>query len=132
MAQRGNEIRVGIMLMFCIAVLVVGILWLSGATLGDDRYAFDVMFREIGGLNPGDKVTVAGLEVGSVASLALEDGGYVRVGLSVAPDVRIPADSRVTIGSYGFLGAKHVGVRPGRAQSTSNPAARSWERTRRA
>jgi len=113
MARRGNETRVGIMLTICIVLLVVGILWLSGATLGDDRYTFDVMFREVGGLNPGDKVTVAGLEAGNVSDLALEEGGLVRVGLSVEPDIVIPVDSRIGVGSYGFLGAKHVGVRPG-------------------
>ncbi len=113
MAQRGNEIRVGIMLTICIVVLVVGILWLSGATFSDERYTFDVMFREVGGLNPGDKVTVAGLEAGDISSLTLEEGGFVRAALSVEPNILIPVDSRIAVGSYGFLGAKHVGVRPG-------------------
>jgi len=113
MAQRGNEIRVGIMLTICIVLLVVGILWLSGATFSDERYTFDVMFREVGGLNSGDKVTVAGLEAGSVSSLTLVEDGYVRASLSVEPDILIPVDSRIAIGSYGFLGARHVGVRPG-------------------
>jgi phospholipid/cholesterol/gamma-HCH transport system substrate-binding protein len=113
MAERGNEIRVGIMLTICIVVLVVGILWLSGAKFSDRRYAFDVVFQEVGGLNSGDKVTVAGLEAGEVSSLELCEGGSVCVALSVEPTVRIPVDSRFTIGSYGFLGSKHVAVRPG-------------------
>ncbi len=121
MAQRGNEVRVGIMLTICIVLLVVGILWLSGATFSDDRYTFDVMFREVGGLNPGDKVTVAGLEAGSVSSLTLVEDGYVRASVSVEPDILIPVDSEIVVGSYGFLGAKHVGVRPGTSSVHIDP-----------
>ncbi len=121
MARRANETRVGIMLTVCIALLIVGILWLSGVQLGDERYEFDVMFREVGGLNPGDKITVAGLEAGNVSDLALEDEGMVRVGLSVERDIRIPVDSRIVVGSYGFLGSKHVGVRLGSSAEYIEP-----------
>ncbi len=113
MAGHANEVRVGIALTVALLVLVVGILWLSGATFGEGTYSFGILFTEVGGLGVTDKVTVAGVEAGNVSAFALSNQGRVVVDVRVKRSINIPVDSRITIGSYGFLGAKHVNVRPG-------------------
>ncbi len=113
MTGHANEVRVGIALTVALVVLVVGILWLSGASFGERTYSFGIVFREVSGLGVTDKVTVAGVEAGSVSGFALSNQGRVVVDVRVKTSINIPVDSRITIGSYGLLGAKHVSVRPG-------------------
>jgi len=113
MTGHANEVRVGIALTVALLVLVVGILWLSGASFGEETYSFGIVFTEVGGLGVTDKVTVAGVEAGNVSAFALSNQGRVVVDVRVKRSISIPVDSRITIGSYGFLGAKHVNVRPG-------------------
>ena len=113
MTGHANEVRVGIALTVALVVLVAGILWLSGASFGERTYSFGIVFREVGGLGVTDKVTVAGVEAGSVSGFALSNQGRVVVDVRVKTSINIPVDSRITIGSYGFLGAKHVSVRAG-------------------
>lgn len=122
MTNQTNEVRVGLTLVLAMLVLVVGILWLGGFSIRDDAYELVVLFREVGGLNPTDKVTVAGLEAGEVVSLELVEGDVV-VGIRVDKDIRIPADSRFSVSAYGFLGAKHVAVRPGTSNVYMEPGA---------
>lgn len=122
MTNQTNEVRVGLTLVLAMLVLVVGILWLGGFSMRDDAYELVVLFREVGGLNPTDKVTVAGLEAGEVVSLELVAGDVV-VGIRVRNDILIPVDSRFSVSAYGFLGAKHVAVRPGTSNVYFEPGA---------
>ncbi len=123
MTGHANEVRVGLALTVALALLVVGILWLSGANFGDETYTFGIIFSEVGGLRATDKVTVAGLEAGDVSELTISARGTVLVDVRVKVGINIPIDSRITIGSYGFLGAKHVNVRPGTSAVYIEPGA---------
>ncbi len=123
MTEHGNELRVGITLAIAGAVLVIGILWLGEFQFGDARYHLSVVFPEVAGLVPGDKVTVAGLAAGEVVTLDLE-GSVVVVDIEVDNDIRIPVDSRISVASYGLIGAKIVAVRPGKAAEHLEPGSR--------
>ncbi len=112
MTEHGSELRVGITLTIAGAALVFGILWLSDVQFGDERYELSIVFPEVAGLVPGDKVTVAGLDAGEIISLDLE-GNQVVVKVEIDPDIKIPDDSRISVASYGLIGAKVVAVRPG-------------------
>jgi phospholipid/cholesterol/gamma-HCH transport system substrate-binding protein len=112
MNERASELRVGVTLTVAGLALILGILWLGGLQLGERRYPISVVFAEVGGLAPGDRVTVAGLEAGEVTDLGLVDG-RVLVDIEVDNAVRLPVDSRITVSSYGLIGAKTVAVRPG-------------------
>ena len=112
MADRSSEFRVGITLSIAGAILILGILWLGGMKLGEERYGIGIVFNEIGGLGAGDRVTVAGLEAGEVLSLELLNG-RVLVDIEIDSDIRIPVDSRISVASYGLIGAKSVAIKPG-------------------
>lgn len=122
MAEQGNEYRVGVTLAVAGVVLVVGILWLGGVKFGDDRYEIGVVFTEVAGLAPGDKVTMAGLEAGEVLDLKLANG-KVLADLEIDEDIRIPIDSRISVASYGLIGAKNVSIRPGVSDTYIQPGA---------
>jgi phospholipid/cholesterol/gamma-HCH transport system substrate-binding protein len=123
MAREKNEIRVGVTLLVAAIVLILGILWLGGFKLRDERYEVSVVFPEVGGLAPGDKVTVAGLESGEVISLGL-DQGIVLVNIKIEPSIKIPVDSRASVSSYGLIGAKSVAFRPGKSGEYLQPGAK--------
>lgn len=123
MARQTNELRVGVTLMVAAIVLILGILWLGGFKLQDRRYEVSVVFPEVGGLAPGDKVTVAGLDSGEVISLGL-DQGIVLVNIKVEPNIKIPVDSRASVSSYGLIGAKSVAFRPGKSAEYLQPGAK--------
>ena len=113
MTEHSNEMRVGITLTVAGLLLVVGILWLGGFTFGENRYGFSIMFTEVSGLIVGDKVTVAGLDAGEIISLQLAPFGKVIAEVEVDSDIRIPLDSRISVASYGLIGAKVISVIPG-------------------
>ncbi len=113
MTEHANEVRVGITLTVAGLLLVVGILWLGGFSFGESRYGFSIMFTEVSGLVAGDKVTVAGLDAGEIISLQLAPFGKVIAEVEVDNDIRIPIDSRISVASYGLIGAKVISVRPG-------------------
>jgi phospholipid/cholesterol/gamma-HCH transport system substrate-binding protein len=122
MTEHRNELRVGITLALAGVALVVGVLWLSNFQLGSERYGVNVVFEEVAGLVPGDKVTVAGLDAGEVVSLEL-DGGKVMAAVELDPNIRIPVDSRISVASYGLIGAKVVSIRPGSSAEYIAPGA---------
>jgi phospholipid/cholesterol/gamma-HCH transport system substrate-binding protein len=122
MTERGNELRVGVTLTVAAAVLILGVLWLGGFKLGEERYGFSIVFPEVSGLVAGDKVTVAGIPAGEVLGLQLVDGRVV-ADISVDSEIRIPVDSRIAVASYGLIGAKNIAVRPGVSDEFIQPGA---------
>ncbi len=121
MTEHGNEVRVGVTLTIAGVLLVAGILWLGGFTFGESRYTFSIMFTEVAGLVAGDKVTVAGLDAGEVLSLQLAPFGKVVAEVEVDNQIKIPVDSRMTVASYGLIGAKVVSIRPGGSEIHIEP-----------
>jgi phospholipid/cholesterol/gamma-HCH transport system substrate-binding protein len=113
MTEHANEVKVGITLTVAGLLLVAGILWLGGFSFGESRYGFSIMFTDVSGLVAGDKVTVAGLDAGEIISLQLAPFGKVIAEVEVDNDIRIPVDSRISVASYGLIGAKVISVIPG-------------------
>jgi phospholipid/cholesterol/gamma-HCH transport system substrate-binding protein len=122
MTEHGNELRVGVTLTVAAAALILGVLWLGGFQLGEERYDFSIVFPEVSGLVAGDKVTVAGIPAGEVLGLQLVDGRVV-ADVSVDRKIRIPVDSRISVASYGLIGAKNIAVRPGASDEFIEPGA---------
>ena len=67
-------------------------------------------FADTGGINPGDKVEIAGVDVGLVRSLAIR-GNTVAVGFTLAGRT-IGSQSRVAIRTDTILGRKNMQIEP--------------------
>lgn len=78
----------------------------------DDGYRLHVGFDSIGGLKPKSKVRYAGVDVGYVESIALEEG-RARVTINLDPNIKIPGNARFLIGSSGLMGDKFVAISGG-------------------
>jgi phospholipid/cholesterol/gamma-HCH transport system substrate-binding protein len=79
-------------------------------------YELTAVFSTVGGLAPGSDVRISGIKVGTVQSSRLDPGSYnAVVVLTVAEDVRLPADTLAVVASEGVLGGRYLELRPGRS-----------------
>ena len=70
-------------------------------------------FDQIGGLKPRAPVSIAGVTVGQVRDITLDDRLRARVTLDVEKNLQLPVDSSAAIHTQGLLGDQYVAVEPG-------------------
>lgn len=77
-------------------------------------YQVSARFLSVGGLSNGADVRIAGVKVGTVTALTLDQEDYLaRVMLNIEEGIRLPDDTAVSITSEGLLGNKYVDLKPG-------------------
>lgn len=114
-SEHGAELKVGALVLVAILVLIGGIVWITGADIGGERFRFYVLSPEASQVSEGSRVYLHGVDVGSVRGVQLADRGVV-LSLEVSSDVTVPADSRAQIAPSGFLGTQMVTLVPGGAE----------------
>ncbi|HKK08432.1 MAG TPA: MlaD family protein, partial [Gemmatimonadota bacterium] len=110
--QHRAELQVGALVLLSIVVLVWGVIWITSSGIGGGGFSFHVFTPDAQQVTAGDRVFLHGVDVGSVEHVGLGEGGVV-LDLSVSPQVSIPADSKASIQSAGFLGSQNVVLQPG-------------------
>ena len=118
----GKKLRVGV---FVLVALVVGIgmVYALGARarLFEARYTVHADFSEVGGLNEGATVRLAGVQIGRVKAVNLpsEPGGKVRVDLAIAKQFanRVRKNSVARIETQGLPGDRIVEITVGTADA---------------
>jgi phospholipid/cholesterol/gamma-HCH transport system substrate-binding protein len=108
------ETKVG--LFFTGTIVLLGILIfrsekleIGGKRNQSERFTF---FDQVAGLNLQSAVRIAGVKVGDVRTITLENG-KARVVLGLSNDVPVYGDANVSLGSIGILGEKFVDLDPG-------------------
>jgi phospholipid/cholesterol/gamma-HCH transport system substrate-binding protein len=91
------------------------------ARLFEARYTISAEFTEVGGLQEGATVRLAGVQIGRVSKVELppQPGGKVRVEMRIARQFadRIRKDSEARIQTQGLLGDRIVEITVGSAQT---------------
>ena len=108
--------------------LVVGILCLGYLSvrlgreevLGTRGYEVYARFTNTGGLKKGAPVVIAGVDVGRVKGIALDDY-EARVVFDVRRDVKIQTDAVASIRTRGLVGEKYVEISPGGSEEIVQP-----------
>ncbi len=113
------EIWIGLLAIVSAVVLLWGYFWLTGQPLGERGYHVYALFPNAEGLERGDPVHLAGVEVGVVRSVKLAGFDRVAVRLWLERDLQIPRDSRALLQSAGVFGNKIIQLRPGRSTATA-------------
>lgn len=101
--------------------LVVGIIALSYVSVklgrmewvGGGGYQVAAVFPSAGGLKVGAVVEIAGIEIGRIKSLSLNDDYQARVVFDIHRRVILQDDSIASIKTKGLLGEKYVDITPG-------------------
>jgi phospholipid/cholesterol/gamma-HCH transport system substrate-binding protein len=107
-----NEVRIGIAVITAAVIFIAGGMYLRGTDLRSSQYALKVLYKNVNGLKTGDLVTVAGLGIGHVGSMALA-GRQIAVDLQIQTRIRLPKDSEAILKSETIMGGKYIEVSPG-------------------
>jgi phospholipid/cholesterol/gamma-HCH transport system substrate-binding protein len=113
--KQNLETKVGLFLMFCIAIICTLIIWFgSVGDLFKPTYSLTLTFPDASGLLKGSEVYLSGAEVGKVTTdpKPIPDTQSVEVSLKIDQRVHIRRDAQFTIGSSGLLGDRYVEVTP--------------------
>jgi phospholipid/cholesterol/gamma-HCH transport system substrate-binding protein len=113
MYGRKIEISVGIFMIIGIACLVYLSVNLGSVELfGSDAYTIDATFRSIEGLEPGATVEIAGVPVGKVKQITLDENNAL-VKMEIKKGTKISDDTIASIRTKGVIGDKFVKLSPG-------------------
>ena len=106
------------MILLALLTLAAVYLWFRPGHGGREPFiAVSFLFERADGLTAGDPVLSAGVRVGNVMHVALEDVGRVRVDLEISERVRPMEDARAQIRPLNFIGDAFVSYSPGEAGS---------------
>ncbi len=103
--------------------MLIGILCLGYVSIklgkmeivGGDYYSVVAVFDSVSGLKPGARVEVAGVEVGKVDRIALDEksGDRALAFLKIKTGVKITDDVIASVRTSGIIGDKFIKLRPG-------------------
>ncbi|MGD9622161.1 MAG: MlaD family protein [Mycolicibacterium sp.] len=104
-----NATWLGFTALAVVGVLVAVAVGVKSLGIGETNYTAE--FAQAASLKPGNIVTVAGIEVGTVRSVSLA-GGHVEVTMTVRDDVKLGKDTRASIQLQTFLGGRYLALMP--------------------
>jgi len=117
-----GETFMGFVVLAFAGVFLAYALGVTGAGRAGGTYDLSAKFGEAGGIQPGAKVTVSGVKVGSVAAVTIDPKSFLAIiKLSVDDTVKLPSDSTAKITSDGLLGGSHISIAPGGAADDLKP-----------
>ena len=121
-SQRSLELGTGFFALLGFAALFFLTTQLPGSGIsvgGAAGYKVTARFDNIGDLKGGSPVSMAGVRIGRVESVAFDSGDYrAVVTMRIDPQYnRIPDDSDASIQTQGLLGGKYVGIGPGGSEN---------------
>ena len=79
----------------------------------DTDYSVYATFNRTDGLSIGDKVRLAGVDVGHVDKSILDEDFRATLTLKIREGTLIPDDSSASIVSSGIMGSKYIEIEPG-------------------
>ncbi len=101
-------------LVFCLLVVVVFKLSHNEWEAAEDTdYTVYATFNRTDGLSVGDKVRMAGIDVGYIEKSVLDDDFRATLTFKIRKGIQIPDDSSAAIVSSGIMGNKYVEIEPG-------------------
>lgn len=121
------ELSVGIFILagiICLGYLSIRLAKME--VLGGEGYEVYAIFSDIGGLKKGSSVVIAGMRVGRVKAITMEDY-EAKVVLSLPIDVKIQEDAIASIKTKGMIGEKFLQITPGGSEEIIKPGGRIRE-----
>ena len=121
------ELSVGIFII--VGILCLGYLSIKLAKMevfGDKGYEVYAIFSDIGGLKEGASVIIAGIEVGRVKKISMEDY-EAKVVMTFPKGIEIQEDAIASIKTRGLIGEKFLRITPGGSEKIISPGGRIRE-----
>jgi phospholipid/cholesterol/gamma-HCH transport system substrate-binding protein len=127
MARSRVELGVGIFVI--LGLLALGYLSIKLGRvefLGGGGYMVSADFPTVGGLKSGSSVEIAGVEIGRVDHIGLNDY-QAHVQLRIHQGVKLQEDSIASIKTKGLIGEKYIRINPGGSEKLIPPNGRIRE-----
>lgn len=118
------ELAVGLFMI--VAIVCLGYLTIKLGRMeivGGAGYKIHAVFSNSGGLKEGSPVMIAGVDVGQVKEVSLDDY-RARVVLHVRKGVKVQEDAIAAIKTKGLIGEKYVEISPGGSDIVIQPGGR--------
>ena len=80
--------------------------WITGSR----SYMIQAEFSNISGVKSGADIQIAGVKVGTVRDMTLNEDSYAMVAMQINRDVKIPLDSIASVKSKGIIGDKFIQI----------------------
>jgi phospholipid/cholesterol/gamma-HCH transport system substrate-binding protein len=88
--------------------------------VGGGGYELGAVFPNVGGLKSGSPIVIAGVEVGRVKSIVLENY-QARVIISLPQEIKVQEDAIASIKTKGLIGEKYLEITPGGSEKILKP-----------
>lgn len=88
--------------------------------LSGESYTVTADFPSVGGLKNGSSIEIAGVEIGRVTAIRL-DNYQARVVMSIRNGIKLTEDSIASIKTRGLIGEKFVQISPGGSERVIKP-----------
>jgi len=118
------EITVGLFVI--LGIVALGYLSIKLGQLpigGGNSYLVSAVFSTVTGLTQGASVEIAGVRVGRVTEIKLEDYDAV-VTLRLNSEIKLQEDAIASIKTSGLIGAKYIRITPGGSDRLIAPGGR--------
>jgi phospholipid/cholesterol/gamma-HCH transport system substrate-binding protein len=103
--KRRDELVVGATILFSMAVVTVGAIWLARAQVGAGQFLQTARFQTVGGLGEGNPVVLRGVRVGRVRTIRLsDDGAWVLADLQIYEGAMLPPQPAIIAASASLFG----------------------------
>lgn len=108
------EALVGLVVVIAAIWLVFAFIGRTASGAGSDAIEVIAYFPNVGGIDVGTDVRVAGLSIGEVTAVSLNpDDFQAEVRMAIDPGAGVPNDSSAAITSEGLLGGSYIALLPG-------------------
>ena len=124
--RKSIQILLGALILITLSTLV----WLSfrlASNAPANAVSYDLILDSALGLYPDNPVTIAGVPVGVVQSVAVE-GMMARVKIALRPETLLHRNAKAAVRARSLLGEKYIDLDPGDANHTKP---RAWSDARR-
>ena len=114
MKNRSIEFLVGsFVLLGLAAVLYLAIQVGSARFFGSDSYTVTASFSSASGVNPGSRVEIAGVRVGTVKDVVLNEFFDAIVTLELSNSLELDEDTQASVKTAGLIGDRFIELHPG-------------------
>jgi len=118
----GQRIKIGLFTAIGILVLIFAVFFIGNQkSLFSSTIKVNGLFKNVNGLQVGNNVRFAGINIGVVDDIQIMNDTTVKVVLTINTSVKkfIKKDAKMSIGSDGLMGDKLVVVAPGSGAENS-------------
>jgi phospholipid/cholesterol/gamma-HCH transport system substrate-binding protein len=127
--MKRSALDLGVGIFVLVGLLALG--WLSVKLgrvdlLGNRGYVISADFPSVGGLKAGSAIEIAGVEIGRVDRILLQDY-QARVVMVIQPGIKLQDDAIASIKTKGLIGERYVRISPGGSEKIIEPNGRIRE-----